>query len=180
MAATLRCYRRYRVADMKNVQVDIRDSSRPLDPAAAIAFAEAPGNGAAVLFIGSVRNRNHGRDVIGVSYDVHEAMATRSFQDICAEACGRGPAGLRLYVAHAKGRLPVGGLSVVIAAASPHRDEAFKACRYVIEQIKHRSTIWKQEHYVDGDSEWLQGHALCSHNDSHEHDHKHEHGHAHA
>ena len=164
---------------MENIHVDICDSrTRPLDPAAAIAFVEAPGNGAAVIFIGAVRNRNQGRDVIGVSYDVHAAMAKRSFHDICAEVCHRYPSGLRLYVAHAEGRLPVGGLSVVIAAASAHRDEAFKACRYVIEQIKHRSAIWKQEHYVDGDSEWLQGHALCGHNEGHQHDHQH--GHAHA
>jgi molybdopterin synthase catalytic subunit len=165
---------------MDNIYVAICDSQQPPDPTTAVAFVEAPGNGAAVLFMGAVRNRNHGRDVIGVSYDVHEVMATRSFQDICTEACKQGPAGLRLYVAHARGRLPVGGLSVVIAAASPHRDEAFKACRYVIEQIKHRSTIWKQEHYVDGDSEWLEGHALCARDDGHEHDHKHDHGHAHA
>jgi molybdopterin synthase catalytic subunit len=164
---------------MSDIQVDIRDSGKqPLNPAEAIAFVEAPGNGAAVLFIGAVRNRNHGRDVLGVSYDVHETMARLSFQEICAEACRQGPKGLRLHVTHAKGRLPVGGLSVVIAAASPHRGEAFKACRYVIEQIKHRSAIWKQEHYVDGDSEWLQGHALCAHGqeDEHEHEHAHAHG----
>jgi molybdopterin synthase catalytic subunit len=160
---------------MENIRVDIRNGGQhALDPMEAIAFVEAAGNGAAVIFIGMVRNHNHGRDVIGVSYDVHEAMAKRSFHDICAEACRLGPQGLRIHVTHAKGRLPVGGLSVVIAAASPHRDEAFKACRYVIEQIKHRSPIWKQEHYVDGNSEWLQGHALCQH--THEHEAEHAHG----
>jgi molybdopterin synthase catalytic subunit len=149
---------------LQNIRVDICDSrTRPLEPAAAIAFVEAPGNGAAVMFIGTVRNRNHGREVMGVSYDVHAAMAKRSFHEICAEACRQGPEGLRIYVTHASGRLPVGGLSVVIAAASPHRYDAFKACRYVIEQIKQRSAIWKQEHYTDGDSAWLQGHALCGH-----------------
>lgn len=147
-----------------NIYAGILDSRKqPLDPAAAIAFVEAPGNGAAVIFIGTVRDHNQGRKVIGVSYDVHEAMAQRSFREICMEACGRGPGGLRIHVTHAKGRLAVGGLSIVIAAASPHRDEAFVACRYVIEQIKHRSAIWKQEHYADGDSAWLQGHALCGH-----------------
>jgi molybdopterin synthase catalytic subunit len=160
---------------MENIRVGIHDSlKQPLDPAEAIAFVEAPGNGAAVLFIGAVRNRNHGRAVTGVSYDAHETMAAISFRDICEEACRRGPEGLRLYLAHARGRLPVGGLSVVIAAASPHRDEAFKACRYLIEEIKHRSAIWKQEHYTDGDSAWLQGHALCAHGEEHEHDHKRE------
>lgn len=164
---------------MENIYVGIRDSTTGLpDPASAIAFVEAPGNGAAVIFIGTVRNRNQGRDVIGVSYDVHETMAQLSFREICTEACRQGPRGLRLYVTHARGRLPVGGISVVIAAASPHRDEAFKACRYVIEELKHRSAIWKQEHYVDGDSEWLQGHALCGHDHDHDHHHAHEHAHA--
>lgn len=154
---------------MEQIRVDIRDSlTQPLDPAEALAFVEAPGNGAAVLFVGAVRNRNHGREVTGVSYDVHETMAAISFREICEEACRQGPRGLRLYVAHARGRLPVGGLSVVIAAASPHRDEAFKGCRYVIEEIKRRSAIWKQEHYVDGDSAWLQGHALCAHEHAHD------------
>lgn len=159
---------------MENIRVDIHHSSKGHpDPAAAIAFVEAPGNGAATVFIGTVRNRNQGRDVVGVSYDAHEIMARRSFREICEEACRHGPRGLRLYVTHATGRLPVGGISIVIAAASPHRDEAFAACRYVIEQIKRRSAIWKQEHYTDGDSEWLQGHALCSHEHDHEHTHAH-------
>ncbi|HEY3487259.1 MAG TPA: molybdenum cofactor biosynthesis protein MoaE, partial [Gammaproteobacteria bacterium] len=65
---------------MQHIQVDICDSRlQPLNPAAAIAFVEAAGNGAAVVFIGTVRNRNHGREVIGVSYDVHETMALHSF-----------------------------------------------------------------------------------------------------
>jgi molybdopterin synthase catalytic subunit len=158
---------------MEHIQVEIRDCpAQPLDPAAAIRFVEAPGNGAAALFIGSVRDRNHGRAVTGVSYDVHETMARISFREICEEACRRGPRGLRLYVAHARGRIPVGALSIVIAAASPHRDEAFKACRQVIEEIKRRSAIWKQEHYIDGDSEWLQGHALCAHDHEYEREHE--------
>jgi molybdopterin synthase catalytic subunit len=157
---------------MENIRVEIRHGSKgPLDPAEAIAFVEAPGNGASTIFIGSVRNRNHGRDVIGVSYDAHEIMARRSFREICEEACRHGPKGLRLCVMHATGRLPIGGLSVVIAAASPHRDAAFAACRYIIEQIKRRSAIWKQEHYIDGDSEWLEGHALCVHEHEEEHEH---------
>jgi molybdopterin synthase catalytic subunit len=155
---------------MSNIHVDIREHEKhPLNAAEAIAFVEAPGNGAAAVFIGAVRNRNHGRDVVGVSYDAHDAMAKKSFRDICTEACALIDANLRIHVTHARGRLRVGDLSVVVAAASPHRDEAFKACRYVIEQIKHRSAIWKQEHYTDGDSEWLQGHALCGNHDGHEH-----------
>jgi molybdopterin synthase catalytic subunit len=144
-------------ADIYNVE------QRPLNPAEAVSFVEAPGNGAAVVFIGSVRNRNQGRDVVGVSYDVFEPLAKKSFVDICEEARRQWSPELRMCIVHAKGRLDVGGISVIIAAASPHRDEAFKACRYAIEEIKLRSAVWKQEHYTDGDSEWLQGHALCGH-----------------
>ena len=69
--------------------------------------------------------------------------------------------------------------SIVIAVGSPHRDEGFKACRYIIEQIKHRSPVWKLEHYVDGDSEWSKGCELCSHAnivDAHNIEHEHNYG----
>jgi molybdopterin synthase catalytic subunit len=68
---------------------------------------------------------------------------------------------LKLFIAHARGRLAVGDLAVVIAAGTPHRDEAFRACRQVIEAVKHTSPIWKQEHYADGDSVWSEGCSLC-------------------
>ena len=70
-------------------------------------------------------------------------------------------------------------LTDVIAVGSPHRDEGFKACRYIIEQIKHRSPVWKLEHYVDGDSEWSKGCELCSHAnivDAHNIEHEHNYG----
>ncbi len=62
-----------------------------------------------------------------------------------------------------EGKLEIGGISVIIAVGSPHRDESFQACRYLIEQLKIRAPIWKQEHYVDGVSEWVKGHTLCGH-----------------
>lgn len=156
-----------------NIHVEVRDVLQsPLDTVEALAFVEAPENGAGALFLGAVRNRNQGRDVKGVSYDVFAPLAEQSFTEICKEAQGKWGPDLRLYVVHGKGHLPVGGLSIIIAAGSPHRDEAFRACRYVIEEIKNRSPVWKQEHYTDGDSEWVQGHALCQHGDQ-------SHGHAH-
>lgn len=66
----------------------------------------------------------------------------------------------RYYVAHYKGELPVGGISVIIAVSAPHRAETFEACRYVIEELKLRAPVWKQEHYTDGKSDWLPGHSL--------------------
>ncbi len=147
-----------------SIHVEVRDTStQVLDPSEALAFVDAPGNGAGALFVGVVRDFNQGRSVNGVSYDVFAPLAEQNFAEICNEAQAKWGEQLRLFVVHGKGRLGVGGLSIVIAAGSPHRGEAFSACRYVIEEIKSRSPVWKQEHYVDGDSEWVKGHALCGH-----------------
>lgn len=155
-----------------------------LDPAAAIEFVSAPGFGGIAMFVGRVRDQNHGRLVTGVSYDLFDALARQRFAEISAEVEAEfGPA-LRLYVDHARGRLAVGDLAVITAAATPHRDEAFRACRALIEAVKHRAPIWKQEHYADGDSAWSEGCSLC-HADpptaaaqQHQHDHQHDHAHA--
>lgn len=138
-------------------------STKPLSIEEAVAFVNAPENGAMDMFVGRVRNHNFGRAVKAVSYDAFDSLACNVFRQMCEEAIATFDKRLRLYIEHHKGRLEVGGLSVVIAAGSPHRDESFKACRYLIEQLKIRAPVWKQEHYVDGDSEWVQGHALCSH-----------------
>ncbi len=129
----------------------------------AAAFVNAPENGAMDMFVGRVRNHNLGKAVNAVSYDAFDPLACQVFRELCAEAIMKFDKRLRCYIAHYKGRLEIGGISVVIAAGSPHRDESFRACRYLIEELKLRAPIWKQEHYVDGDSEWVQGHALCGH-----------------
>lgn len=139
--------------------VDIAEGR--LDPAAAMEFVSAPGFGGIAIFVGRVRDLNHGRVVTGVSYDMHRPLALRGFAAIADQArLDFGPA-LKLYIAHATGRLGVGDLAVVIAAGTPHRDEAFRACRQAIEAVKHNSPIWKQEHYADGDSVWSEGCSLC-------------------
>ena len=63
-------------------------------------------------------------------------------------------------MSHYKGQLDIGGISVIIAVGSPHRAESFEACRYIIEELKKRAPVWKQEHYEHGPSEWLPGHSL--------------------
>lgn len=132
-----------------------------LDPAAALEFVSNPGFGGIAMFVGRVRDLNEGRAVTGVSYDMFDALALtvfeRAVQDVAAEFGPR----LRMVVVHAKGRLAVGDLAVVVAAGTPHRDEAFRACRAVIEAVKHGAPIWKQEHYRDGDSVWSEGCTLC-------------------
>ncbi len=159
---------------MGEIFIDVWNvESQPLDAMEGLAFVTKPPNGAESLFIGTVRDLNQGKEVLGVSYDVFEPLVKQSFTDICKEAQEKWGKTLSLYVVHGKGRLPVGGISIVIAVGSPHRDEAFKACRYVIEQIKHRSPIWKLEHYEDGDSQWTQGCELCTHEHAVEEHHHH-------
>ena len=105
-------------------------------------FVDAAENGALNMFIGKVRNHNMGKAVNAVSYDVFAPLACNVFQEICAEATAQFGERLRLYIEHYKGKLEIGGISVIIAVGSPHRDESFQACRYLIEQLKIRAPIW--------------------------------------
>ena len=132
-----------------------------LDPARALEFVSHAEFGGQALFVDRVRRLNHGRDVVAVEYDLFEPLARTTFETLAREAFAEVTPELRIYVAHAHGRLEVGDIAVVVAAGSRHRDEAFRACRAVIEGVKHRAPIWKQEHYVDGHSEWSEGCALC-------------------
>lgn len=128
----------------------------PIDPMAVLRLVGDPADGAVLLFLGTVRNRNDGRAVAGMRYDAYGAMAEKVLDEIAAEAAERLGTD-RVAVVHRVGELAIGDVSVVIAASSPHRAEAFDAGRYVIEEIKKRLPVWKQEHYVEGDSEWLDG-----------------------
>jgi molybdopterin synthase catalytic subunit len=125
-----------------------------------------PSHGAQVLFLGIVRNSNLGRDVTAVAYDAFAPLAEQVFLEICQDAQKRWGTSLQFKILHRTGTLKVGDVSVLIAVSSPHRGPAYLASRYVLEQMKIRAPIWKKEFYVDGESEWLQGHALCDH--SHE------------
>jgi molybdopterin synthase catalytic subunit len=142
-------------------KIHVAISGQPLDINKAYAFVSDPGHGAFNSFIGVVRDRNFGKDVEGVSYDVFEPLAVKSLQDICKTVRNKQDGKINIFIEHFKGRLPVGGISVVIAVSTPHRAESFEACRTLIEELKHHAPIWKQEHYTDGDSEWVRGHALC-------------------
>lgn len=132
-----------------------------LDVAAALDFVSDPRFGGIASFIGRVREHNLGRVVTGISYDLFEPLALRTFRTIGERARAEVGESLKLYIAHAKGELGIGDLAVVVAAGTPHRDEAFRACRLAIEAVKHEAPIWKQEHYADGDSAWSEGCSLC-------------------
>ncbi|MGB3393623.1 MAG: molybdenum cofactor biosynthesis protein MoaE [Stenotrophomonas sp.] len=133
----------------------------PIDPAEGIAFVSDPGFGGIDVFIGKVRDLNQGKPVQGITYDLFEPLVLNQFRRIADEVEAAFGPRIKLYVAHARGRLAVGEVAVVVAAGTPHRDEAFQACRQLIEAIKHHAPIWKQEHYLDGDSQWSEGCTLC-------------------
>jgi len=117
-------------------------------------------NGAESIFVGRVRNENRGKKVTAVTYDVHDQTAIKSFQLICNDAKSKFDKNASIFLEHAKGYVPVGEISILIAVSSGHRDEAFKICRYILEEVKHQTPIWKKEHYVEGKEEWLPGHSL--------------------
>lgn len=144
-------------------RIHIGITSAPMDIGKAYAFTADPAHGAVTSFIGVVRKSNLGRDVVGVSYDVFEPLAEGILTQLCERIREEYAGRINIYIEHFKGRLEVGGISVVIAVSTPHRGEGFKACRTLIEELKHQAPIWKKEHYTDGDSEWVQGHALCQH-----------------
>ena len=111
--------------------------------------------GAVTSFLGVVRGENVGRRVTHLEYEAYEPLAVRAFERIRGEVAERWPA-VRLAVHHRIGRLAVGEASVAIAAASPHRAEAFAACRYTIERVKQIAPVWKHEYFEGGDV-WIEG-----------------------
>ncbi|MGH9387931.1 MAG: molybdenum cofactor biosynthesis protein MoaE [Vicinamibacterales bacterium] len=127
----------------------------PLDIAALVSSLHPDGMGAVTSFVGLVRDHNQGRRVLHLEYDAYEPLALRGLDRICEEAAERWPA-VRMSIHHRIGRLNIGEASVAIAAASPHRADAFAACRYAIERIKQIVPIWKHEYFEGGDV-WIEG-----------------------
>jgi molybdopterin synthase catalytic subunit len=125
-----------------------------IDPTALTAEVAHGGNGAVVLFLGTVRDTNDGRSVTGIEYSAYRSMAERELAAIVAEA-SRDFGAPDVVVEHRVGTLDIGEVSVAIAVAHAHRGAAYDASRHVIEQIKRRVPIWKRELYADGTREWV-------------------------
>ncbi|PYR56428.1 MAG: molybdenum cofactor biosynthesis protein MoaE [Acidobacteria bacterium] len=126
-----------------------------LDAAALAAAVATRGDGAVTTFVGIVRDHNGGRRVLWLDYEAYAPLAEKAFERIDEEARERWPEA-RLAIHHRIGRLEIGDASIVIAAASPHRSDAFVACRYAIERVKQIAPIWKHEHFEGGDV-WIEG-----------------------
>jgi molybdopterin synthase catalytic subunit len=116
-----------------------------------LAEVQGPERGGTCVFTGTVRNDDN---VTGIEYTAYEAMAFAEIERILGEAQARWPEA-RVMLQHRLGMIPVGEASIAIAAAAPHRDDAFAACRFVIEEVKKRLPIWKKEYRVDGTTTWV-------------------------
>ena len=130
-------------------------TAETLNLGALVRAVEAPGIGAVATFVGVVRDHNQGRRVLHLVYEAYEPLAERALRRIVDEARERWPSAT-LAVHHRTGRLAIGEASVAIAAASPHRADAFAACRYAIERVKQIVPIWKHEYFEGGDV-WIEG-----------------------
>ena len=113
-----------------------------------------PRAGACASFEGWVRNSNDGRPVQALTYEAYTALAESEGSKILDEACARF-AILDAACVHRIGSLALGDLAVWVGVSAGHRDAAFAACRWIIDEVKSRVPIWKREHYVDGDADWL-------------------------
>ncbi len=114
-------------------------------------LADAPGNGAVVIMSGTVREQTDGKAVECLEYQAYEPMALRVFAMIGQEIHDRWTDANRVIIYHRIGKLKIGEISVLIAVGCPHRGEAFSACQYAIDTLKHQAPIWKKEWYYDID-----------------------------
>src|SRR5699024_1578217 len=132
---------------------------RPLPLEELLAETANDGSGALIIFAGTVRNYNEGRAVERIDYSAYAPLAERSMADIATDTLQRFDV-TACRSCHRGGSLERGGTSIYAVVRAGHRAEAFEAARWAVEALKHRAAVGKLEHYVDGDSDWLDGTAL--------------------
>lgn len=135
---------------------------KPIDPEAIREALHDPACGAVVVFEGRVRDHNEGRAVQRLEYEVYAPLAVSEGERIIGEALGRWSVHRAIGV-HREGMLGLGDVAVAVGVAAPHRDEAFRAARYIIDEAKARLPIWKREHYLDGDAHWVNCRRCAGH-----------------
>ena len=138
--------------------------AKPLDPVALREAVQDPAAGGFCSFEGWVRNHHEGRDVDRLEYEAYPLLAEKEGARILEEARTKF-AILHALCHHRTGPVEIGGLAVVVHVSAHHRDAAFDACRYIIDEVKARVPIWKKEHFSDGTSGWVR----CDHCAGHAH-----------
>ncbi len=121
-----------------------------------------PAAGAYVAFEGWIRNSNEGHDVLRLEYEAYNIIAVKEGEKVLTKA-GKKFQIVQAHCVHRTGLLEIGECAVWVGVSSAHRDEAFLACRYIIDKIKTRLPIWKKEHYVDGHSGWVNCERCAAH-----------------
>lgn len=152
-----------------------RFTEHPIDIASARSELVDRRAGGYASFEGWVRDHNEGREVTRLEYEAFQALATKEGERILTEALGRFPIQHASCI-HRVGSLDLTDMAVWVGVSAPHRGEAFDACRYIIDEVKHRVPIWKKEHYRGGDSGWVNC-ERCAAASRHSHDAGHDHGH---
>jgi len=139
--------------------IDIKKDK--IQTSVAEAFIKSSAYGASIIFHGTVRNNNENKEVIGMTYDSHDELVLKSFEEIYKETTeDLKILNKSVFIEHIKGYVGLGETSIIIAVACKHRNEAYMLSRYIIEEIKKRSPIWKKEHYKNQESEWLKGNPI--------------------
>ena len=143
-----------KIVDIKKKKISLSDAEK---------FISSNTFGASIFFTGTVRDHNNDKNVVGITYDSHDALVIKSFQEIYNEAEKKLNIDEKsVFIEHAKGYLNLGEISIIIAVACKHRDEAYVLSRYIIEEIKKRSPIWKKEHYLNKETSWLKGNPIIN------------------
>ncbi len=141
-----------KIVDIKKQKIKISKAEK---------FISSSKYGASIYFAGTVREMNQNKKVTGITYDSHDDLVIKSFKEIYKEAEEKLHIKEKaVFVEHVKGYIPLGEISILIAVACPHRAETYDLSRYIIEEIKKRSPIWKKEHYDNYVSKWLKGNPI--------------------
>jgi molybdopterin synthase catalytic subunit len=140
----------------------MRMTAAPIDPDAFRRSLFDDAAGAYCSFEGWIRNQNDGQEVLRLEYEAYAPIAVTEGDAIIAEAMQNFPF-LHAHCVHRTGMLEIGDCAVWVGVSSPHRDEAFQACRLIIDEVKVRLPIWKKEHYVDGHSGWVNCERCATH-----------------
>lgn len=135
----------------ERVLVSVTDSPIGMEVAASLASLS---DGALVSFLGVVRDSSESKEVVGLDYEAWDEMAEKEMRRLAEEALERWQIG-SVAIVHRTGRLDVGEVSVVIAVSAPHREQAFDACRWIIDTLKQTVPMWKKELFADGTSSWV-------------------------
>ena len=129
----------------------------------AVKFISSSKFGASIYFLGTVRNQNENKSVSGITYDVYDEMVLKSFKEIYNEADQKlNITDKAVFIEHIKGYVGLEETSIIIAVACKHRDQAYVLSRFIIEEIKKKSPIWKKEHYEKEESNWLKGNPVLN------------------